>query len=337
MQNRRSALFAGLMVVIALVVTFAGCEALVRLSGKRPAQVIAAVEEAGVFSPDAQLGWKNKPGHYRLRSPAAKTDSIDITFLPDGTRWTGGSGTTEKRLALLGCSFTVGFGLTDTATYAWKLQTMFPKLSVRNYGTSGYSTYQSLLLMDRVLGQGQAPQVVLYGLLDDHENRNVASTAWLSALLRRDDRFGEEHRAVPYVSIDGGGHLREHRPTRYPDWPGRHHLASVAFLADAYSRLLAHTRTVRRTQATDSLLIGMRSRTERSGAAFGVVLLRFEDPALKKHYIDFLAREAIPTFDCAFPLVPAMLIQDNFHPNGIMNSRYAECVADGLRKNFGVE
>ena len=95
------------------------------------------------------LGWTNRPGAH-IDAPW-----WTATFWTDGSRPTRPDPATTARdvILVLGCSYTQGYGVGDADTFAWKLQQRFPRYDVRNFGTGGYGTYQSLLRFRRMVRQ----------------------------------------------------------------------------------------------------------------------------------------------------------------------------------------
>ena len=117
--------------------------------------------------------------------PGFTPDAADIRV----TNWTNGRRATGQvdepgrtTVALVGCSYTQGWALSDEDTFPWKLQQRFPGYKIDNYGTAGYSTYQVLLMLEHLFASGSKPAIVTYGLLDIHEVRNVATWWWLQSL-----------------------------------------------------------------------------------------------------------------------------------------------------------
>src|SRR5207247_7757156 len=127
----------------------------------------------------------------------------------------------------LGCSFTFGWAVSDDETWAWRLQALRPDLDVRNRGTAAYSTFQSLLLLARVLAAGEHPTRVLFGYITDQATRNVAEPHWL-LLLNAFSRRGPI--ALPYCTLDREHRLVRHPTESYPSWPLARWSAAIAFL-----------------------------------------------------------------------------------------------------------
>ena len=121
---------------------------------------------------DTELGWINNPGGH------VDGDFGRATFEPDGSRRTKRHPIDKPRdvVLVLGCSYTLGFGVDDQDTFAWKLQERFPDFDVENFGTAAYGTYQSLLRFRRFLREGHpAPAVVVFGFAEFHGARDRAT------------------------------------------------------------------------------------------------------------------------------------------------------------------
>jgi hypothetical protein len=132
----------------------------------------------GTHEPDPVLGWKTRPGQYTIAGPA--NQPLTVTFGPNGIRADEVEPRRGRpRIVLIGCSITEGQWLSDPETYAWKLQARYPWIDVQNYGVAGYGTYQSLLLLEKILAEPDPPKIVLYGFIEAHINRNVAPADWI--------------------------------------------------------------------------------------------------------------------------------------------------------------
>jgi hypothetical protein len=170
---------------ITLALCLAGAEGVVRVSGRRPwTDGPAHANEPTMMRPDPVLGWRTKPGEYVYPGYTPRAPSIRMTVWPDGSRATRShDDARSRRMILVGDSFTQGWAVSDDETWAWNIQARWPGFDVRNHGTGGYSTYQSLLLLEDLLNRPDPlPEVVLYGFSDHHENRNVAEASWLRSL-----------------------------------------------------------------------------------------------------------------------------------------------------------
>ncbi len=327
----RQLLFGSIAVLLGAALAVALVELLLRASGRRPWRYYGAeINAPTIHEPDAELGWKAKPGSYEIPPHAPGSPAIRVTILPDGTRFTGAedaNGDGRSKLAFVGGSLTHGWAISDDETFAWRIQEQFPSLRVANFGTGGYGTYQSLLVLERVFSQPRPPRMVFYGFMEAHEVRNVAHPLWLLLAALRSRRGGV---FIPYCTLDADGSLTRHVPVSYPEWPLRQHLATVAFLQEGYVNFIAGNRTSQGRAVTERLLIEMNRLVNQHGARLWVVLLHLS-PTGKSHYVEFLERHGIDWIDCAFPMSREMKVPGEGHPNGKMHARWAECIAAKIR------
>jgi hypothetical protein len=70
------------------------------------------------------------------------------------------------------------------------LQGKHPEVAIRNYGTGGYGTYQSLLVLERLFANPRSsrPEWVLYRFIEHHEIRYVAGPQWTRLLASTSSR-----------------------------------------------------------------------------------------------------------------------------------------------------
>jgi hypothetical protein len=246
-----------------------------------------------------------------------------MTLRADGTRTTGGDGNGHTELLFVGCSFTQGWAISDDETFTWRLQQQFPAFEVINGGVGAYGTYQSLLVMERWLARPDPPAMVFYGLMEEHEPRNVAAPEWLM-LLAAASKGGIV--ATPYCTLGPDGALVRHPTEAYSHWPLREYSALITFLERSYFEFAARKRTPQQRAVTERLLLEMQNLAQQHGSRFCVVLLHFS-PAAKAHYVEFFEQHGIDYLDCAFPIDNDMHVRGDAHPNGKMNARYADCIA----------
>lgn len=326
---RRRRRFIAIGALLSIVLALAAAELLLRLTGYVPVSACADADEPVLYEPDPELGWRSRPGEYAIPPPRPGAPATEMTILPDGARTTGPGGTDGPAVVFVGCSFTQGIGISDADTYAWKLQERFPSWRVRNLGTGAYGTYQALLLLERAFAQGASPQRVFYGFIEPHEMRNIAHPAWLH-MLSLCARRGMVY--TPYCSIDAAGDLVRHRPEAYALWPLQHYFATIAFLQDRYANLRGATRTAQARTVTERLLLEMDDLSKQHGARLSVVLL-YASPQGTAHYVDFLQRHGVDVIDCAFPITRDMTVPGEGHPNGALNTRWADCIAAAIERS----
>lgn len=334
---RRSVLVS-LVLATSLAISLAGAEAILRWNGQRPWVFLGInSNEPTMQEPDPELGWRVKPGSFTVPPYVPGGAEVHLTFLSDGTRRTG---TTPAEpgaptLLFIGCSFTQGWAISDQETFAWRVQEHFPATRVLNAGTAGYGTYQSLLRLERAFAQGEHPAVVVYGLIDDHEERNVAAPIWLllTALFSKGEPVG-----VPYATLDGDGRLVRHPPETYPAWPLRDRLALVPWLESRWVTLRGRDRANQSRAVTEWLLREMQDLTTRQGTHLVVVLLYFSQQAAdgEAHYAEFLQTHGIDFVDCTVPITPELAVPGNWHPNGVVNARWADCIIRKLERDTSI-
>jgi hypothetical protein len=328
----RARLLASLTTVAALGLALAGGELLVRASVGMP----RAPEplDAGLpvlHEPDATLGWRNQAGTVtwpgRLRD---RDRPIALTFWPGGLRATAPEPPAGRpEVVLIGCSYTQGWAVTDAETFAWRLQQRFPELGFWNLGTAGYGTYQSLLALERFLpAQREPAALVLYGLIEHHEVRNVAPAGWLRA-LRTVSASGPL--AVPFATLDAGGRLERHPPQSASRWPLDDRLATVAFLEARVDDGRSAARLAQRRAVAEALLGQMRDASAAHGAPLLVAILE-AGPEARRHYRQWLPSHGIRVVDCANPhaLDPAYQVQGYGHPGREVHAGWANCIAPAL-------
>lgn len=309
-----------------LLLALGAAEVVLRLAGVTPYVPRASIEnEPLVHVPDDVRGWRPEPGRYVTPPYVPGGATAELTVLPDGSRATATApdGATNDVLLVLGCSFAFGWAISDHETMAWQLQQRLPGVRVVNRGVNAYGTYQALLLLEELLARGERPARVVYAFHEVHEERNVAAPRWLRLL---DENARRGNVAVPYATLDAAGALVRHPAERYPSWPLRAHLATVAYLERLHADWSGRDRAAQARPVTQRLLLEMRDLCARHGVAFEVVFLQAQ-PGIARHYARFLTGNGIPFTDCIVPIPPAMRVPGEGHPNGAINSQWAACLA----------
>ncbi|MEI8011964.1 MAG: hypothetical protein WCI27_05720, partial [Candidatus Omnitrophota bacterium] len=215
---------------------------------------------------DRLLGWKNKVGvHTSWPKSWADGKELKMTIWPGGMRATAALRIKKDRqVILLGCSFIHGWALSDEETMAWKLQEKFPEMEFLNYGTAGYGTYQSLLLLEEYLRHcSRPPAVVLYGFCDFHRYRNVAYMAFVRfvAMCGR----GSRRAKIPYCLIDKSGALQRKMPVEYPIFWGDKFSVVVDSVHYNFLKFFNRSRAEQMDMVMQKLLIEINMLCKRKG------------------------------------------------------------------------
>jgi len=318
-----------LTVVLALLLAFGTAELLLRMTGHRPFEPLGGEWRGPIMhEPDAVLGWKAKPGCYRVPPFAPDGVPTEVTILPGGERRAGAQvARAGETVVLVGCSYVFGWGLSDADTLAWKLQARFPRSRIRNFGTAGYSTLQALLLLRRLFAEPDPPAHVIYGLVELHEARNMAAAWWARALA---SKAAEGYAAVPGCSLAPGNRLACRPPAAYPVWPLAAWSATITFLQDLVGMRQPRVLWGEPPQVTELLIVEMARLVQAAGSRFTVAVLEFSSATRTTRYLEFLRRADIDALDCTIPIPLEMRVAGDLHPNGDVNTRWAECVASAL-------
>ena len=327
MRARRSWLFALLTAGIAVALSLAAAELLLRVAGRGPwSPPPPRPHEAVLFDPDPVRGWQPRPGRHEFPGRPGDRRSVVVTQAADGSRATAAEPVASGPVwVLVGGSFAQGWGLSDEETLAWRLQARWPGRRVRNHAVGGYGSYQSLLTLEELFAGDEPPDQVLYGFAEIHEERNVAAPRWLRSLALT-SRSGMA--AVPYVTLEGPRLVR-HPPSAYPAWPARTLSATVTFLQDLAASRAGAARAAAARPATERLLLEMQDVALRHGARLAVVLLDLS-PAGRAHYLRFLRLQRLEAVDCALPIPLSRRLPEDGHPNAAHQRDWEACVAAAL-------
>jgi hypothetical protein len=319
------------LVLVSLLLALAGAEYLARTYGFSP-RVRTGRPEPAMHVPDPVLGWRPIPGRYEREPYVPGGSPIHVTFRADGARESGGDHRAGKpEVVLVGCSFTMGAAVSDEETWGWRLQELRPDLEVVNRGLGGYGTFQSLLLLEQLLGRtGRSrPRHVLYGFID-HSGRNVASPLWLWGLS-----FNTRAAATPYCTLDAKGRLERHPPEAYLSLPLHEHLALVALLERLWVERRARGREANAVRVTQLLIEELAERCRAAGVGFSMVLLTVPD-VVKATYTTFAEQRHIDVIDCNLHLTAADTVPGDAHPNAAVHRRWGDCVAAALDRPNGI-
>jgi hypothetical protein len=183
MSRRRRRLFLALTVLLVVFLTEVSVRATYVLAGKMPPTADRSLElewewakfhlktgravEPGDFVFDARLGWRLGPN---VKTPRLTTNAQGIR---DDREIALDPGPGERRIALVGDSFTFGDGNADHETFGWYLQeSLGARATVLNFGVPSYGTDQAVLMFEEQAIRFKPRVVVLGFFLQDYQ-RNV--------------------------------------------------------------------------------------------------------------------------------------------------------------------
>lgn len=331
---RKKVILILILIVVSLGISLLVAEGALRAMGYRPWRDRENKNESTMHEPDTTLGWKNKKGHYVVPPYHPTGAPIDVTFLDNGRRRTSGQqgdSRASNEMVIVGCSFSQGWAISDSDTYAWKLQEKYPFMRVLNYGTGGYGTYQSLLVLERELPRLSSPKIVLYGFMPAHDVRNVATAEYLASLLSSSKRG---HIYAPYATLDQKNSLLRNQPVKYLSLPGREVSAMVTLLERAVMKIITEKRSSQKKMVTEKIIIEMDSTIKKYGAQLYVVILSAKELQSDNYKKNF-NKHNIKFIDCSFGKVlqdwpDEMRVPVDGHPSGKLNTKWAQCISDFL-------
>ncbi len=320
-----------LLILIATLVALVVAEITLRYMGYEPWQGNQVSEREPLVEIDDRLGWRLRPGKFMHSAYSEDVEDLIFTVSSAGNRLSyidqDFLASNRKQLLLLGGSFTHGFAVTDNETYPWYLQQELPDHEVVNFAVPAYSTYQSLLMFRHLTRQGIAPNVVLYGFIDHHEIRNIASDYWVNMLARNSNSMDF---IVPYV-YEVEGKMQEGGVRQMQRLPFNEQSALIN-LVEKYRVLLSAQETEQnKTTLTRELIKRLRDEVKAydESTEFYVVYL-WSNNNLKKDYMSFFEEAGIKVMDCDFPMSARYQVKNETHPNHILNKKYADCIAEQL-------
>jgi hypothetical protein len=323
-----------LLLLVVTLLTLAAAEVGLRLAGFDPTPLggnenYRVHSEFGFATFDPTLGWQNREG----TSLSVEPGHAPMTFWAEGRRAArpDPAPTARRKLAIVGDSFSQGYGIRDEETYAWRLAELAPGWDVENYGTGGYGAYQSLLRMRRFFASNDPrsePKLVVYGYTYFHAYRDVAGEAWVKTMLNEQG----EYFAPPSVTT-AAGDLVEHPFETIPQWPLETRSALIARAKRAYLRRLFGDRERYAEEATKLLIGRMRNLATENQARFVLMALTpiptSVEESMRSRAIDF-----VPCF--AFD--PHVVLQEPEykvggvgHPNGKVHDAWSRCLAEWMR------
>lgn len=321
-------------VLFVTLLLFGTGELAVRIMGFQawqPTRLPLEIQPGGsLFEPDEVLGYVGRIGTFDLTLD--DTLQFRVTHNQQRNRITSvpiDSIDTRPEIWILGCSFTHGYGVSDEATYPYRLQQALPGHQVRNFSMSGYGTYHSLLQLNAALETGNPPKLVVLAYGDFHHQRNVNSRYWRKALSSQQIADGIRY---PYLRYDAEGKTQAHlEPVVYNGWPGIRWSALVHYLEHAWNG--REDRELQSTAMSEDLVRQVKTRSQSVGADFllaGIFASGGTDAMLSK-----MKGEGMATLNLSqdTELPELRILRDDPHPNAEAHRRMADLLTQFLKEN----
>ncbi|MDY6823621.1 MAG: hypothetical protein SWH68_07485 [Thermodesulfobacteriota bacterium] len=307
------------IIIATTIGLFIASEIYLRFLNHRACFALAG-SSTGICRHDAVLGWTNKEGEFTFS--AATDQTIHLRLRENGRRAVsaGDSDAPDRRekIILVGGSFIFGQGLSDMQTFGWKLQQRLPAIKVLNYGVQAYSTYQSLLMLERILPHTTNPAIVIYGFMNHHLERNIAPTYWRAML----NQCNGPSVYIPYATVDKAGRLIHHPPETYTPWPLTKHLKIAQYLHIFYDMKFNQSPDIH--PVMQRLLLEMQDWCQQYECQFFVAFLNAAPP-LQNAYSRFCDQNNIKTirYDLTGYTTNQLRNPADGHPNEMLNTLWA--------------
>ncbi|MEG4211392.1 SGNH/GDSL hydrolase family protein [Microcoleus sp. S13_B4] len=306
-----------------------------RVAGYKPWQIenvdVAVEPKGNFFTKHSELGYKHLPGKFKVTLNG--NYSFNATHLNNSLRITHPLNTYHQsskkpEIWIFGCSFTYGWSLNDSETYAWLLQEKLPQYEIVNFGVNGYGTLHSFIQFKEALKQGKKPKIAVIAYAGFHDRRNTLlrarskqMSAWnkLGILWQPDARLnGEKNFTYKMAKLE------------YHEFPLMRVSALSHFLEVNYNQV---EEGLYRSHEVSKEII---EEFNRVAEANGVKLVVAGINAGSAKMLEELSQEGIATGDISVDLkIPANNnLPHDIHPSAIANRQYAEKLAGVLQGNL---
>lgn len=188
---------------------------------------------------------------------------------------------TEREIAVLGCSFTYGYGVNDNEHFTSLLQKQHPNYNFTNYGVIGYGTIQSYLQLKKKIENNQQPHEVILVFSSFHLERNALAPAYKRALkigfnqsMAEVERFMDGAK-FPYCSSVTPMKLKFLSwDSLYTDWIGRSSSAAVNYVQTAWDNI--QTKKIDLIEISKEVVLNFSELCQENDIRFNLILLDTE-------------------------------------------------------------
>ena len=295
-----------------------------------------SIEDPSIFKPDSNLGWIAKEGSYNFLPINKRGEKFIMSFEKNGNRNIENiNNNSKEEILVIGGSFTQGWGVNDNETFSYKLQNKYRNFKIYNFGQGGYGTIQTYLLLKDQITKMNSPKLVIYGIIQHHEYRNIAHAGWLRMLSEYSSRG---HVKTPYGYIGKNNELLIHPPIEYLNLPFRELSSIITLIEKVYMKLNSRKRVYvkinskkkikQQTIVTQKAILKIKDVSKRSDAKFVVVNLDWVGSFRKDKYKDFFEKNNINFVNCALPSNKNYILLGDYHPNKKAHSFYKDCIAN---------
>jgi hypothetical protein len=269
---------------------------------------------------ESKIGWELKEGNFTFKPFTNEGEKFKIKITKGLYRYTGKIIEERNDIAVLGGSIALGFGVNDEDTFSSLLQKKINDYNIKNYGTGGYGTYQSLLKLEKILLKKNKIKYIIAVYTQAHEIRNIGEEAWLRTLSQYSNRG---HVYLPFATIDSQEKLKRHEPVKYISLPLRENFAIINKIEKRIMKIIFYSKNRDPIKTTIKIFDEM-NRIGKINKSKLIVLNMSGN--LDEKYKVFFAKNNIPTIDCDLPSDDNLIIKGDGHPNKKAHTLYSECI-----------
>ena len=298
-------------------------EIALRITGQQawnpPQRKLEVLEPGGhFFEKDPLLGYAMRPGKMKVQMDGKHI--FHANHGPDRYRLGPQVADSLPEIWVFGCSFTYGWGVNDAEAYPSVLQEMLPDYRIRNFGVSGYGTFQNLLEYERLLKTETRPVLVVLAYGSFHEQRNTCNRYWRKAIASQEVIQGLEY---PWIRFgEGDSLIRGKMPLTYSPFPLMRFSALSHFIELKVCQY--EDQGLRSKEVSYRLILDFQQKSRKQGIPFLLAGI-WQNPGTSQ-MLQKAQSEGIRQLDISEDLSDPNLriMPEDAHPNDIVHRRYAE-------------
>lgn len=283
---------------------------------------------------DEELGWVHSEGKYSFQRYGDKK-IINVSLNKEGDRAIPEFLKKDQNVLMLGCSYFEGFGLDDNDTIALHLENSLLNTNVLNFSTSGYGTYQNLLLLKRLLENKDfiknKPKIAIYGFIEHHELRNVGDRNYRRVLAYNSSNINS---VMPYCRLENDN-LECRKPEYiYNPYLIKSPLYSVRLIStlEIFDKFYSLKKDEPKI-VTENIIIQIKNLLDKNEIPFLFTILDSKNETFI-NYNKFAQTNNVSLADCRYEEKsnPKYLLPDKEHPNELATPIIAKCLAENILK-----
>ena len=306
-------------------------EFFLRIAGFKPKKYLTS-GESSISNYDSKLGWRLKTGKYLINSNDGSGKSYKVTIEKNGSRKTGEILNINKSIIIIGGSFSQGSGVSDEETYAFKLKKNLPNFNIYNFGQPGYGTIQSLLLLKEEIKRINKPEIIIYGFIDHHIQRNIARSEWLDVLLKYSNKNNDFKPSIPFGIIDKNQNLIIKPLMGHATFPLREFSSLIAAIEKVYMKQITRQRKKDQFKVLYKSIDEINTISKSNKSKLFIVNLSLNKKRSDEKLNKYLKKNKISYIDCRAPNFKKYKIKNDYHPNFLGHEFYSKCIFKELKK-----